>query len=107
MPPFNVRNEQAINDEMGYAALPSNFTALPLVTFSNRDIWDDCGFSGCKYAAETNDARKNDPAVYANFTDISEAAKPGTQAYLNLTSTEIDQANFIQMNTYTDTARAL
>jgi len=85
MPPFSVRNEEAINDEMAYAALPSNFTALPLVTFKNRDIWDDCGFNGCKFAAETNSARKKDPAVYANFTDISEAAKPGTQAYLNLT----------------------
>lgn len=107
MPPFNVQNEQAINDQLAYQALPFNFTALPLTTFANHDIWDDCGFNGCKYADETNDARKDDPLIYSNFTSISEAAKPGTQAYLNLTSAEIDPANFIQMNTYTDTARAL
>lgn len=107
MPPFNVRNDIAINDELGYSALPSNFTALPLVTFTNSDIWDDCGFRGCKYAAETNDARSIDPATYTNFTDISDAAKPGTQEYLNLTDEEINDADFIKMNTYTDTARAL
>ena len=107
MPPFNVRNDIAINDELGYSALPSNFTALPLVTFTNSDIWDDCGFRGCKYAAETNDARSIDPATYTNFTDISDDAKPGTQAYLNLTDEEINDADFIKMNTYTDTARAL
>jgi hypothetical protein len=95
MPPFGVKNETQINDELGYSALPSNFTALPLTTFKNPDIWDDCGFSGCKWAVETNTARKDDPLIYSNYTDISDAAKPGTQAYLNLTSAEIDPANFI------------
>lgn len=107
MPPFGVKNEIQINDELGLSALPSNFTALPITTYKNPDVWNDVAYDGCKYAQETDEARWGNPTVFSKYTPISDAAKPGTQAYLNLTSAEIDPADFSKMNDYTDTLRCL
>ena len=106
-PPFKVRDFDKINDDLAYAALPFNFTVFPLTTYMNKDINDDCSYNGCRYAIETDAARWDNKEVFKPFTNISEAAKPGTQAYLNLTDAEINAADFGKMNEYTDVARAL
>ena len=56
--PFNVRDADSINDELGVAALPNNFTAVPIYTFLNPDLNDDASTNGCPYINEVGDLRE-------------------------------------------------
>jgi hypothetical protein len=60
----------------------------------NKDINDDCSYNGCRYAVETDAARWSNSTVFEPYTNISDAAKPGTQAYLNLTDQKIQSAGW-------------
>ena len=49
MPPFNVRDANKINTQLGFAALPDNFMEIPIYTFMNDDINDDASHDGCPW----------------------------------------------------------
>jgi hypothetical protein len=52
MPPFKVRRAKEINDQLGQTTLPFGFTALPVVTYINPSVQDDCSYNGCSYCVE-------------------------------------------------------
>ena len=77
------------------SALPRNFTALPSLTYENPSINDDVAPYGCQYVEETIAERKHNDSTYANYTYLSDAAKPGCRDALNLTQEEVDKAGFL------------
>ena len=56
-----------MNPEMGYYALPHDYTAVPITVFNNNDVHDDTGAFGCNYLTEISGARYIDPRVWAPY----------------------------------------
>ena len=51
--PFNVRDVEEINEQLGSAPVPENFTAKAIYLYQNPDINDDVSTLGCKYVEST------------------------------------------------------
>jgi len=47
LPPFKSRQAPMINAELGFQALPHDYTAVPIKVYNNDDIRDDCSTAGC------------------------------------------------------------
>ena len=65
--PFKVRDADKINDQLGFAALPHEFAAVPILLFMNEDLHDDASTKGCPYINADGVARENDPAIWAKY----------------------------------------
>ena len=65
--PFNVRDADKINKELGFDALPDSVVAVPIFVFNNDDILDDVSYDGCPYIEDAESARINDDDVYRDF----------------------------------------
>ena len=65
--PFNVRDADKINDQLGFAALPNDFTAVPILLYLNVDLSDDASTNGCPYINEAGTARENDAHIWEKY----------------------------------------
>ena len=70
--PFNVRDADKINKELGCDALPHSVVAVPIFVFNNDDILDDVSYDGCPYIEDTESANFYDDKVYRDFDWMKE-----------------------------------
>jgi len=101
--PFKVRDAQQINTDLGFLALPNDFTALPITVFSNYDVHDDTGASGCHYVDDVAHKLKHDPATWTIFDPQREEITPAIEASLGLTDEYVRSLDFGGFKDLTDT----
>ena len=65
--PFNVRDVESINHELGDMALPNGFVQVPETVFNNYDIHDDVSTDGCQYINAVGDARSKDETIWKKY----------------------------------------
>ena len=104
--PFKVRDAEKINDQLGFAALPNEFTAKPILLYLNPDLNDDASTNGCQWINDVGKARANDQSIWRKY-DLwrAEIDKP-LQESLGLSPDEEAVKDFHTYQTYTDTAVA-
>ena len=85
MPPFKVRESAKINADLGFAALPNDFTAIPILTFMNHDINNDVDDDGCSWIRETIAPRLDCPAIWDNYEYMRADTRDSVKKSLNLT----------------------
>ena len=53
-PPFNVRDYDIINEELGFSALPNDFVSEPIYLRMGHDVHDDVRTHGCHFIKADN-----------------------------------------------------
>ena len=71
-PPFNVRDMDRINKELGDMALPNAFVQVPLTQFNNDDIQDDVSYDGCQYIKDVSIARMHNETIWEKYDWMKE-----------------------------------
>lgn len=107
LPPFKVREAAKINTDLGFAALPDDFTAIPILTYMNQDINNDADTNGCNWIDETNAPRLDCPAIWNNFEYMRADTREAVKACGNLTDAQIDDVIFHTYYHYTDAVVAV
>ena len=107
LPPFKVREAKKINADLGFAALPNDFTAIPILDFMNHDINNDADTDGCNWIEETIAPRLDCPAIWDNFEYMRADTREPVKACMNLTDDQIDNVIFHTYYHYTDAVVAL
>ena len=105
--PFNVRDADKINQELGSDALPNGASIVPIFVYNNDDINDDVSYDGCPYINEAESARIDDPAVYEDFNWMMAGAREPIKEMYDLTDEYMDSLNYHHFETLTDEAVAL
>jgi len=105
--PFNVRDAEKVNEELGADALPNRAVAVPIFVYDNDDILDDVSYDGCPYINEVEAARLNDDSVYSDYDWMMDRDREPIQKEYNLTDDFMDSLNYHHFETLTDEAVAL
>jgi len=109
-PPLRVRNASKINEDLGEDALPNGMTSLPVPTFINDSLLDDCSYNGCPYVVSAESQRRASPEeehTYGPYKYIAINIRDPVQTALNLTDEQVDTATFTDTYHWTDTIRCL
>ena len=106
-PPFKVRDSDAINEGLGDFGLPNGFDQVDIAVFDNDDIHDDVSYDGCPFILDTEDARIDDPDVYADYMWMIDATRKPIGEMFNLTDEYIDSLNYHHYESLTDSAVAV
>ena len=75
MTPFKVRDAAKINDQLGFAALPGDFTSMPILLFMNPDLNDDASTSGCPYINDVGIARETESKLWVKYDSWKQEIK--------------------------------
>ena len=73
--PFKVRDADKINDQLGFAALPEDFTAMPILLYMNDDINDDASDDGCPYIYQVSGARASTASLWTKYDSWKDQIK--------------------------------
>ena len=104
--PFKVRDVEEINEQLGSAPLPQNFTAKAIYLRSNNDTSDEVSTTGCRYIESTIKQRSKDPTVWAKYDAWRAEIADSLEASLGVTSQEEELADFDAYKAFADTAVA-
>ena len=104
--PFKVRDAAKINDQLGFAALPNELAAVPILLFLNSDLNDDASTDGCAYINTVGDARAADPTIWTAYDEWRELINEPLRQEVGVTAAEEEAADFVTFERFTDTAVA-
>lgn len=65
--------------------MPNGFVAVDISVFNNNDIHDDVSYDGCPYIETVEEARINDPDVYADYMWMIDVTREPIGEMFNLT----------------------
>jgi hypothetical protein len=91
-------------------ALPFDLTAIPVITFMNNSVLDDCSYNGCQYVVEAESIRRAPPQqkfTYEKYDYVAWDIHHPVRIALGLTEKQMDLATFTDTYHYTDTIRCL
>lgn len=90
--------------------MPFDVTAIPVITFMNATVRDDCSYNGCSYVVEAESTRRDPPYqkwTYEKYDYVAWDIHHPVRVALDLTKKQIDLATFTDTYHYTDTIRCL
>lgn len=106
LPPFKARQASTINTDLGFFALPEDYTAIPITVFNNNDVHDDTGAYGCNYLTIMNGIIVADPRTWIPFKPQREAIQEAIDESLNLDPAKAERVSWPTFQGYTDTDTA-
>ena len=83
---------------------------MPVYTYINPSLKDDCSYNGCSYVVEAETIRRNPPQekyTYEDYDYVALDIHEPVRIALDLTELQIDTATFTDTYHYTDTIRCL
>jgi hypothetical protein len=98
-----VRRGSTLNRELGFYALPNDFTAVAITEYNNYDINDDTGAYGCQYLTDMDNVRYNDPTIWAQFDDERQQITEPVEKSLNLPDSAVSDIKWTSFQSLTDT----
>lgn len=105
--PFQIRDIDRLNSELGDEALPAGFQAVEIFVFNNNDVQDDVASVGCPYIVTTEDGRVDNDAVFKDYDWMIDGTREPIEEMYGLTDDQIDALNYKGFERLTDTAVAL
>lgn len=86
-PPFKIRNQKKLEEQLGAFALPEGFIQLPIFTHLEDNEADDLDLGGCEYVHTVDGYRFPNEETYEKVSFLEDDLRePFTQAF-NLTET--------------------
>ena len=104
MLPFKVRDAKTINSQLGFAALPNDFTAMPIFLYMNEDLNDDASTYGCPYINNVGNAREVVPKIWEKYDSWREEIYKPISESVSVSESEEKAADFHTFQMMTDTA---
>ena len=94
MTPFKVRDADQINDRLGFAALPADFNAVPILTYMNSDLNDDAGTMGCAYINDVGNAREKETKIWEKYNTWRQDIYEPISESVGVSLTDEESADF-------------
>ena len=96
-PPFKVRDQRKINEELGNYALPEGFIQLPIYNHNENAMSDDLDIPGCQYVQDVDIYRFPAESTYSQVEFLKDDLRePITKAF-NLTIEESINMSFMTL----------
>lgn len=102
LPPFKVSKAAEINFDLGFVALPHDFTAVPIRVYNNDDIHDDCSTSGCPYINDIRHANEDDNVIWNKYQYYRDTTREAVAKSAGLPQEEVDAMTFHTYEGVTD-----
>lgn len=72
---MRLRDATKINNELGTSPLPNGFVSVPITTFSDANVEDDCSYNGCHYGVQTVSDRRYLNSNYNDYWWLADFVK--------------------------------
>lgn len=96
-PPFRVRDQRKLNEELGVFALPEGLFQMPLFNRIEADLADDLDLTGCDYVNAVDGYRFPAESTYQSVEFLKDDLREPFTIAFNLTEEESENMSFMDL----------
>lgn len=102
LPKMSVRDATTINAALGASPLPNGFVSVPIITFVDQNVVDDCSYSGCAYANNEVTSKRYTNSNYNDYWWLANFVRDPLAESLGVDFKVMDESSFYEVYDYSD-----
>lgn len=95
--PFNVRDADVINKDLGLNALPLGYTSIPILNNIAPSYVDDIEIDSCSYSADVDHDRFPDNDTYQRYNYLIPLLREPMKINFNMTEQEAESLDYLTL----------